>query len=95
VSEHLEDEILRLKALKAVQSADVSALLLLCSANHKILSKVFHELPAVGATFLRLRKKLLHTQLEQLENTQPALAARIQQMIDEASTLYPFDYDEV
>lgn len=89
-----EDEILRLKALNAIHSADVSALLMLSSQLHELLSRTISDIPPVGETFLRLRKQFLHAQLEHLEKSNPTLAAQLQQTIDDVCTIYPFDYDE-
>lgn len=82
-----------------MQIADVSSLLSLLSeiraALLESLPQLRGQLPEVGERFLRLRKQLLHAQLEKLEETNPALAARIQQKIDDSSMQYPFGYDEV
>jgi hypothetical protein len=92
-----EDQILRLQALSAIQTADVSSLLNLLSEFRAVLIQSLPELserlPEIGERFLQLRKELLHAGLEQLENTNPELAAHIQKQIDDTSTLFPFDYD--
>ena len=82
-----------------MQIADVSSLLGLLSEMRAVivesLPQLRGRLPEVGERFLQLRKQLLHAQLEKLEETNPALAARIQQQIDDTTVQYPFDYDEV
>jgi len=94
-----EDQLLRLQAIAAMQIADVSSLLNLLSEMRATLVESLPQLrgqvPEVGERFLQLRKQLLYAQLEKLEETNPALAARIQKQINDAPMQYPFDYDEV
>jgi hypothetical protein len=93
----LDDELMRLKALDAIQSADVSSLLNLLSELREALllhlPQLSAQFPEVGERFLQLRKQFLHAQLEHIERSTPSLAAQLQQTIDEYCKHYPFDYD--
>ncbi len=82
-----------MKALHAIHSADVSALLTLFAEYHAILSKQFPQLPAAGERFLQLRKTFVQTQLELLEESSPGLAGKLQETLDEYCKLYPFGYE--
>lgn len=89
----MNDELLRLKALAMIQSADTSSVLGVLKAVVNSLREDFPDLPDVDAEFLKRRKELLHLLLEDYEKTNPALAARMQQVIDKASKNHPFDYE--
>ena len=88
----LQKQFRGLQALVLTQSADVSALIALYSSIREALKDAAPELPTIERDFLALRKKFLHIQLEQLENSNPELAARLQEVIDSSSTNFPFDY---
>lgn len=88
----MEQELLRLRALLMVQAADTSCLLELVLELEDALRPAHPDLPDLAAVFLRRRIELVHHQLEELEKTQPALAAQLQQLIDHASKHFPFDY---
>jgi hypothetical protein len=60
----------------------------------KALAPQHPDLPTVEKTFVALRKKFLHLQLESLEKTQPELAARIQEEIDRSCSIVPMGYDD-
>ena len=87
------EEFLRLKALLLVQAADVSSLLATIRAVGAAVRKDHPDLVDVDASFLSLRKQYLHGLLEDYEDTDPAFAARLQQVIDESSKNFPFDYE--
>jgi hypothetical protein len=93
----LEDRILKLQTLEAVQSADIAAPQYVLVAMREILVRalpeVAKELPDVNDTLLRVRKEILHAILEDLEKKDPALAARIQEQIDKGFKNYPLGYD--
>lgn len=93
----LEQEILRLKALMAVQSADVSSLVDVVRIFRIVASQSQQEQPLAqldtDELFLHGRRKHLHAMLEHLENRNPALAAQIQSEIDRSCKLFPFDYE--
>jgi hypothetical protein len=74
----MNDEILRLKAVMLVQSADVSSLLEAIKVMESVVRKSHPELPDISAEFV---------------NTDPAFAARLQQVIDRSCTKLPFDYE--
>lgn len=88
-----EEEILKLKALTLVQAADISALLGTICILRDALRKHHPLLPDVSQSFLTTRREIVHRELEDLETKNPALAAKVQQMIDKSSTNYPFDYE--
>ena len=88
----LVNELLRLQALCAIQTADISSLLKCVQVIGQHLRLLDPGLPDLNAQFLTERKMLLHNQLENLEKTNPALAARMQDAIDKSCWLYPFDY---
>jgi hypothetical protein len=94
---NLEHEILRLKALLAVQSADVSSLVAVVRICRLASSLDHQEQPPAqldtDELFLRGRRKHLHAMLEHLEDRNPAFAAQLQAEIDRSSKLFPFVYE--
>ena len=87
------EQIQRLQALSAVQTADISSLLLLVERLSQIVRRDHPDTPVATEMFLAIRKPLLQQQLEQMETQNPALAARLQELIDKSSTIYPYDYE--
>ena len=89
----MSDDLDRQRALNLIQTADVSSLLRAIEQVVETLRPQHPELPDVSALFLRERKRLLQQELEHLETSNPALAARLQALIDRSCTRYPFSYD--
>ncbi len=89
-----EDELLRQRALQYIHTADVCSLLCLYGAMRRALAPQHPNLPTVEKTFVALRKKFLHSQLESLEKLQPELAARIQEEIDRSCSNLPMGYHD-
>jgi hypothetical protein len=89
----MDDKLLRLKATLLIQTADTSSVLAVVQAVADTLRDDYPELPDVGAQFLKRRTELVQLMLEDYEKKDPALAARMQQMIDESSKYFPFDYE--
>jgi len=76
-----------------VQAADVTSLLEAVQRLGAVIRREHPELPDVTTEFLIARKKFLHALLEDEETKNPALAAKIQQLIDGSCKNEPFDYD--
>ena len=87
------EQIQRLQALSAIQAADVSSLLIILSQLEKIVRRDHPDMPDLQQQFLETRKLLLQQQLESMEKNNPALAARLQQLIDQSCTIFPYDYE--
>lgn len=88
-----KEQIDRLLALAEIQTADINSLLLVVTRLAEIVRRDHADAPDVAALHLRFRKCLLQHQLEAMEKTDPARAARFQQLIDESCTIYPYDYE--
>jgi len=88
----LTKKLLRIEAAWRTQAAEVSALLRVMMDYQKLLSTHFSELPDPLQRFLVYRKEYLHSQLEEIEDSNPAHAGRLQQVIDETCIKFPFDY---
>ena len=82
----LEDQVLELQTLTTLLSAEVAAL-------QSLLSSLHPEIDGVGELFLQFRKQYAQRLLEQLENTNPDRAARIQRLLDAGCSSFPLDYD--
>jgi hypothetical protein len=89
----MADPLERLQALSAIQTADVSALLALVQQLATIVRREHPDTPDVTALFLQTRKELLHRYLEAVETRDPALAARMQELIDTSCTRFPLGYE--
>ena len=89
----MSDELLRLRAVSEIQAADVSCLLICLQQLTGSLRPHLPDLPDIGELFLRQRKLFLQPRLEALEDREPALAARLQEMIDASCKQFPFDYE--
>ena len=87
------EQIQRLQALAEVQTADISSLLLLVERLGQIVRRDHPDTPEVSETFLKIRKHLLQQRLESLETQNPGMAARLQELIDKAATIFPYDYE--
>lgn len=87
------EELLRLKALALVQAADISSLLQIVQLLAASLRKMQPDLVDLDALFVDQRKKTVQAWLEGYETTNPALAARLQQLLDQSCTHLPFGYD--
>lgn len=79
----LEKRLLEVQSASIVLSAELAALLQLLQT----LS------PHASEQFVRLRKLYTQAMLERIEDQQPALAARIQELLDAGCTHLPIDYD--
>lgn len=88
-----KEQIDRLLALAEVQTADIHSLLSVVTQLAEIVRRDHADTPDVGALHLRFRKHLLQAQLEAIEQIDPARAARLQRLIDDAATIYPYDYE--
>jgi hypothetical protein len=82
----LENEVVELQTLTTLLSAEVAAL-------QSLLSLLHPEHDGIGEIFLQIRKQKTQQLLEQLENTNPARAARIQRLLDAGCTHLPIDYE--
>ncbi len=80
-----QERLLRLEALLHLQIADQASLLLIVERLAAFVGRTQPGFPPVIDAFLHHRKAQLHAQLEALEQTQPALAAQLQSMIDASS----------
>jgi hypothetical protein len=90
----LEGQVERLEAMAYVQTADVSALQSICSEMSQLLRKLGVQLPEAESAFLQRRKAILQRTLEILETSQPGRAARLQELIEKSSVIFPFKYDD-
>lgn len=79
----MNEELIRLKALVMVQTAELHALLTLLEQFQ----------PTLVPVFLERRKAALHSLLERQEATDPAAAALLQATIDRYCKHPPFDYE--
>ena len=88
----------RRQALDLIQISDLESL-------HSTIDEIARALNAlrrllqpglppidVRAIFSAERKRLVHQELETLEQTNPTLAAQIQEVIDKYCRNFPFDY---
>lgn len=89
----MNDELTRLKALSLLQAADISSLLELVLVLGAAVRQSHPDLPDLARQFLTLRRKSVQTALESCETTHPAVAARLQELIDNSCANYPFGYD--
>jgi hypothetical protein len=89
----LSKKLLRMEAGWRLQTADASALLRVLMDYHKHLSTQVRGLPDPLQRFLVYRKENLHSQLEAIEDSNPAHAARLQEVIDDNCVDFPFDYE--
>lgn len=89
----IQNQIDRMKALLFLSSADISALVstLQCLADSCRAAGV--QVPDVSEDWLERRKQIAQKALESLEISNPAYAAKIQELIDDNCTNYPFCYD--
>ena len=88
----LDEELIRLKALGILQSATVHSLLLLVAAHDEVLRRVAPEIGDFAQRFLATQRDAIHIQLERIEQSNPALAATLQQIVDEECKSFPSDY---
>ena len=88
-----KEQIERLLALAEIQTADVASLLILLERLAQFVRQHQPDVPDVGIEFLKLRKIQLQHRLEAMEMTDPARAARFQQLIDQSCTIYPPTYE--
>ncbi len=73
----MNDEMLRLKAVLMVQTADVSAILGVLQIIETTVRPDYPAFPDLTGEFLKRRKEVLHFLLEDYESTNPAFAAKI------------------
>jgi hypothetical protein len=88
-----KEQIERLQALSEIQTADNVALQIVVQRLSEFVRRDHPDTPDVPELFLKVRKHMLQLQLESMEKTHPAMAARLQQLIDQACTIYPYDYE--
>jgi hypothetical protein len=88
-----KEQLERLQALSAVQTADINAVFLLVSRLAEIVRRNHPDTPDMSDTFLKVRKHFLQQHLESIETSNPALAARLQQLIDQSCTIFPPTYE--
>ena len=89
----MNDELLRLRALCMIQSADIASLCSLIKLLSENIRPLCPSLPDLDAEFLKQRKAYLQFDLEDLETKNPELAANIQKLIDQSCKNHPFDYE--
>ena len=89
------NDALRQQALNLIQSADIASLVTIVQDLANALRPLRPDLPPfdVDASFVTRRKDFLHRDLEELERTDPTLAAQLQQVIDRYCTRFPFNYE--
>ena len=73
-----------------VHTADINAVFLLVQRLSELCRRNHPEMPDVSELFLKLRKEQLHLHLEKLETQNPGLAAKLQELIDQSSTIFPY-----
>jgi hypothetical protein len=91
----MNEDTIRQQALNLIQTVDVASVLGVVRQIADAVRPLRPDLPSldVDAAFLKQRKELLHRELEDIERTNPALAAQLQQVIDKYCTQFPFDYE--
>lgn len=91
----LRSQVDNLRALCALQSAEIGALFVLLSRLHHTLHAHEEPPPEIGDAYLRLRKELTYKQLTAIEDKNSALAAEIQRILDNTCRIYPLsDFKE-
>lgn len=95
-----QNRIDRLDATLRIQAAETSALFVCVSELSSRLDELKKRIPDadlqdfdVRQRFLGLRKTILLSSLEVLEDSDPAKAARLNEIIDCSCDNFPFDYD--
>ena len=83
MSPDLNDQLARIQALLSIETADTSAVLVLLQEFYSVLGPAFPMLPDPSTRFLELRKQFLQHGLESIEATNPELAAKLQELIDQ------------
>jgi hypothetical protein len=90
----LSTQLDRIKALLQLNEADLSSVLQVLEEYHSVLQHTFPDLPHPNTRFLELRKELFLKSIEQIEEADPGLAGRIQDLIDTHLTNYPISYED-
>lgn len=88
-----KEQIERLLALAEIQTADVNSLLIILTRLAETVRRGHTDAPDVPELHLKIRKHFLQKQLEAMETIDPARAARLQQLIEQSATIYPYDYE--
>jgi hypothetical protein len=89
----IQNQIDRMNALLFLSAADISALVATLQGLADSCRAAGVQVPDVSEDWLERRKQIAQTTLESLEFSNPAYAARIQELIDDNCTNYPFGYD--
>ena len=90
----LEDQLDRIKALLHLTSVDVSSVLLVLEEFRNQLEKDYPNIASPTERFLVYRKNMFHLLMEQMEEDDPGLAGRIQELIDIHCTEFPLSYEK-
>lgn len=85
-----EEELLQLRALVSIQTADLACLYNLVRSTRMATGQSAENFDAL---YIHERKQRLHVLLELLEKTQPELAAKMLKLIEDSSTNLPLGYD--
>lgn len=88
--EELEERLARMEAALYVQSAELTSMQGLLAHIQAVLGPHHTELSSLVKTFFVARNRVLQSHLELLETRNPALAARLQELIDQSSRNFPF-----
>ena len=87
--ESLRKEMIRLRGLCLLQTADIFALSALLAETHVQTFPHRDATNDFGATYLRLRRAEAYRQLTTIEDTDPALAAEVKEHLDKSCRNYP------
>jgi len=87
------EQLERLRALCELQRAEIASAHLCLLGLASYVRRQAPDLPDMNELYLQLRKQCLQRQLEKLEALDPALAARLLQLIDSSSTNFPPTYE--
>lgn len=94
VSESTDERVDRLEAMCRLQAAEVFALQGVVATLGGLLLRKTGETFDTAGEFVKLRRLFVHAQLEGLERTRPGLAARLQEMLEQACKTFPVGYDD-
>ena len=78
----LRSDLLHLKALCVVHAGEIEVL-------RSVLSEFHSDSDAFGADYIARRKAAIYSYLSALEDTNPALAAEIQRILDKTCRQFP------
>jgi hypothetical protein len=88
-----QEQLERLRALCELQRAEILSAHLCLLGIASYVRRQAPDLPDMNELYVRFRKQFLQRKLEELEISDPALAARLLDLIDSSSTNFPPTYE--